>query len=168
MTLRATLALLVATACLPTACGFTPAVTSKLARSRAFTGKSQSQKAEATAEAEAPEEAPAVVGSIDSLEGIAVQYQSSAERGLALSPLANVELTNEVFSVTVRKEGGLGLILAEMWAAGGGPGVVEASTREKRGLVLIEEVSEVLSLHTHALSNHSLICHPHTIHSSRT
>ena len=77
-----------------------------------------------------------------SLEEIAVQYQSAAQKGLALTPLKGMELTNEVYTVNVRKEGGLGLVLAEMWAAADGPGVVEASTRAERGLVLVEEIVE--------------------------
>ena len=96
--------------------------------------------ARAPAVSAAAEEAPGPAAG--SLESIAVQYQSAAQKGLALTPLKGMELTNEVYTVNVRKEGGLGLVLAEMWAAADGPGVVEASTRAERGLVLVEEIVE--------------------------
>lgn len=68
-----------------------------------------------------------------SLEEIASKWLSSAERGLPLQSV-NREFVESEYSVTVRREGGLGIGLAELYA--------DPDASSEKGLVLIEALVE--------------------------
>lgn len=67
----------------------------------------------------------------DDLEKVAANWLAAASNGLELITSNNTFFREESYEVTVSREGGLGLVLAEMWAEGDG---------SQRGLVLVEEI----------------------------
>eukprot|EP00613_Pedinella_sp_CCMP2098_P002128 CAMPEP_0171626118 /NCGR_PEP_ID=MMETSP0990-20121206/19827_1 /TAXON_ID=483369 /ORGANISM="non described non described, Strain CCMP2098" /LENGTH=321 /DNA_ID=CAMNT_0012193403 /DNA_START=85 /DNA_END=1050 /DNA_ORIENTATION=- len=67
----------------------------------------------------------------ESLEMIAKQWANCAGAGIALASQNNTFYREETYEVKVQREGGLGLVLAELWSMDDGSG---------RGLVLVEEI----------------------------
>ena len=67
----------------------------------------------------------------DLLETIAQNWVQCAASGITLETRNNTYFFEETYSVSVQREGGLGLILGEVWAS---PGF------DDEGLVLVEEV----------------------------